>query len=263
MAHVWLQPGGESSPLPAVSTAVSGSPAPSFHLFSYLPAELRLKVWRFSFEPRAVEIHARRSHYADDFQHGGMPKWQSGCTNPAALATSSEARAAAQRHYTVRFPLATVAACERAGDSVTDLYRVLYLNLATDVLVILGDMDFRRMSRLPPEFRRLDPTGEGLKRMAVSASWTYHPGAAASVRMFVRNLIPELRELIVFMYAEMVPPAHWSSGSCSLDDCDGTDYYKRHVVGMGQRTRDGYKWLVTGGRDLKVSLKELNFRHGW
>ncbi|KAJ3454840.1 hypothetical protein MRS44_013440 [Fusarium solani] len=192
------------------SAAELALPAPgsslSFHVFPHLPVELRLKIWRYSFTPRIVEIHARRSHYADDFQHGGVPKWQSGCNNPAALSVNSEARSAALDCYPVKFPLATVAPCEHAGDSINDLNRVLYINPAVDTVVVLGDLDYRRMSRLLSDLTLRDPKGKGLQRLAVSASWTYHQGAGDTIRMLVQHMFPELIEMTVFI---------------------GTDYYKR------------------------------------
>lgn len=233
----------------------------SFHVFLYLPVELRLKIWRYSFAPRIVEIHARRSHYADDFRHGGVPKWQSGCNNPAALSVNSEARTAALDCYPVKFPLATSAPCEHAGDSINDLNRVLYINPAVDTVVVLGDLDYRRMSRLLSDLSVRDPKGKGLQRLAVSASWTYHQGAGDTIRMLVQHMFPELIEMTVFMYAERVPPADWAGGVCSLEDCSGTDYYKRYAMGRGEQMKDGDKWMVIGKKELRVM--ELTFRYGW
>ncbi|KAI8417559.1 hypothetical protein FOFC_00114 [Fusarium oxysporum] len=243
---------------PALPASV---PSLSFHVFSYLPVELRLKIWRYSFSPRCVEIHARRSHYADDFQHGGVPKWQSRCKNPVALSVNSEARSAALDYYPVKLPLATVAPYEHAGDSINDLNRVLYINPAVDTLVVLGDLDYRRMSQLLSGLSLRDPKGRGLQRLAVSASWTYHQGAGDTIRMLVKHMFPELLELTVFMYAEKMPPIDWAGGVCALEDCSGTDYYKRYAMGRGQQMMDGDKWMVIGKKEIRVM--ELTFRPGW
>jgi hypothetical protein len=233
----------------------------SFHVFPYLPVELRLKIWCYSFTPRIVEIHARRSHYADDFKHGGVPKWQSDCNNPAALSVNTEARSAALDCYPVKLPLAPVAPYEDAGDSINDLNRVLYINPAVDTVAVLGDLDYRRLSRLLLDLALRDPMGKGLLRLAVSASWTYHQGAGDTIRMLVEHMFPELFEMTVFMYDERVPPSDWAGGVCSLEDCSGTDYYKRYAMGRGQQMRDGDKWMVIGKKELRVM--ELTFRHGW
>lgn len=247
---------------PAIQPTTPPLPHPrQFHLLSQLPIELRLKIWHSSFEPRIVEVHGRRAHYADDFKHGSVPKWQSGCNNPAALSVNSEARAAALAYYCIRLPLATVASCERAGDSVADLYRVLYINPTFDTVVILGDLDYYRLSLLLSDIRHRDPAGEGLRRLAVSARWTYHQGAGTSIRVLVQNLFPELVQMIVYMYDEKLPPVDWANGVCELDDCSDKDYYKRYAMGRGQEMRDGDRWIVIGKKELRVM--DLNFRHGW
>lgn len=233
----------------------------SFSSFPCLPAEIRLKIWHHTFQPRVVEIHARRAHYANEFQHSGIPKWQSGCINPAALSVNLEARAAALEFYAVKFPLATIASCEHAGDSIADPSRVLYVNTAIDTVAVLGDLDYRRMSTLFTDWRRYDPTGLGLTRLAISASWTYHQGAGDSIRMLMKHMFPELNQLTVFMSMERIPPADWPGGGCSLDDCTYTDSYKRYAMGKGSEMRNGDKWMIVGKNEIRVM--DLNFRVGW
>lgn len=232
-----------------------------FQLFPHLPTELRLKIWRLSFLPRVVEVHGRRAHYANDFNHGSVAKWQSGCNNPAALSVCSESRDIGLEYYCIRLPLATAASCERAGDSVADPYRVLYINPAVDTVTILGDLDYYGMSLLLSDIRQRDPAGEGLGRLAISARWTYHKGAGTSIRALVQNVLPELLQMIVYMYDEKLPPPGWANGVCSLDDCHDKDYYKRYAMGRGQEMREGNKWMVIGKSELKVM--DLNFWHGW
>ena len=239
----------------------SGSGRDSFFLFPLLPAELRLKIWHHSFEPRTVELHSRRSHYADDYRHGGVPKWQSGCTNPAALSVNAECRAAALEHYTVKFPLATIQPCERAGDSIIDLYRVLYICPEVDTVVVLGDADLRRLTVLFSDCLRRNTACGGLKRLALSvASWT-HEGAGASLRVFARTVFRDLEELTLFMFTERVPPADWFGGVCSLSDCSETDYYKRFAMGRGRQLKNGDTWMIVGKKELRIM--DLDFRVGW
>lgn len=233
----------------------------SFHSFPNLPFELRLRIWRYSFLPRCVELHARRSHYADNFQHGGVPKWQSRCYNPALLSVNLEARFVALDYYRVKLPLAMIAPYEHAGDDINDPDRVLYINPAVDTVAVLGDLDYGRISRLLKGLRTSDPEGQGLQKFAVSASWTYHQGAGDTIRMLAKHMFPELEEMTVFMYDEKMPPADWTGGTCELQDCNHTDYYKRYAMGRGQQMRDGDRWMVIGRKELRVM--ELRFRHGW
>lgn len=278
---------------PQSATTAPEQPPTSFHLFRFLPAELRLRIWQLSFEPRIVELHSRRSHYADDYKHGGVAQWQSGCTNPAALSVSVEARAAALRHYCAKLPLAVVAPCHIAGNSTVSLHRVLYVCPAVDTVVILGDADFERLGTLLSDIRfreRNSPYGGGcgcgrggkgggkggrkgrrevdsgehcvgLRRLAISARLTYHAGAGAMMRVFARTMFRDLDELVVFMFDQRVPPDDWVGGVCSLHNCNATDYYKRYAMGRGQELRDGNDWMVVGKKQLKVM--DLSFRPGW
>lgn len=246
------------------SASERGPAPPKFHLFPLLPAELRLKIWHLSFEPRVVELHARRSHYAADFKHGGVDHWQSGCTNPAALSACVEARAAALAHYAVRLPLAAAddPFCDRAGNTPADLHRVLYVSPAVDTVVILGELDFDRLNSLLSDFRRRDGgEGAGLRHLAVSARWTYHAGVGATMRLFARTMFRDLDEMVVFMFDERNPPDDWVGGVCSLEDCSSTDYYKRYAMGRGRELRDGNSWMVIGKKELRVM--DLSFRTGW
>lgn len=148
-------------------------PLTTFHLFPYLPPELRLKIWHSSFQPRTIELHTRRTHYADDdylphhnhnhhsnHHHNQYPikipppKWQSNSRNPAALAVSGESRFAALEFYTVALPLHTHRHGNSAGgrwqlgELLRDGDRKLYLNPEVDTVVLLGDLHYPRLTKL-------------------------------------------------------------------------------------------------------------------
>ncbi|QGI61317.1 hypothetical protein CEK26_005284 [Fusarium fujikuroi] len=136
-----------------------------------------------------------------------------------------------------------IAPYEHAGDDINDPDRVLYINPAVDTVAVLGDLDYGRISRLLKGLRTSDPEGQGLQKFAVSASWTYHQGAGDTIRMLAKHMFPELEEMTVFMYDEKMPPADWTGGTCELQDCNHTDYYKRYAMGRGQQMRDGDRWV--------------------
>lgn len=184
----------------------SSSSSPSFHPFPHLPVELRSKIWQHSFSSRVIELRARQSHYANDYQHGGVLRWQSGCTNPAALFVNTEARTAAIEHYTVKFPLAMTAPCERAGDSILNLYRMLYISPSVDTIVMLSDIDYHRLTSLLSDFRHYDPDGNGVKSLALSARWSHHQGVGDMLRVFSRTIFRDLHEMIIFIFTESMPP---------------------------------------------------------
>ncbi|KAK1765616.1 hypothetical protein QBC33DRAFT_454839 [Phialemonium atrogriseum] len=251
-------------PQPGPERGTEG-PAPpnNFHLFPLLPAELRLKIWHHSFEPRIVELHGRRSHYADDHKHGGVARWQSGCNNPAALSVSVEARTAALSHFTMRIPLDAMSAnCDFPGATRRDAHRALYISPADDTVAVLGSVDFTRLSALLADVRRLDTRrGRGLRRLAVSAQWTYHAGASAMMRVLARTMFRDLDELVLFMFGDRVPPPGWAGGVCVLTDCSQTEYFKRYDVGRGSELKDGGSWMIVGKKELR--LADLSLRPGW
>lgn len=220
-------------------------------MFPLLPAELRLQIWSHSFLPRAVELHARRLHYADSDLHGGVAAWQSGSPNPVALAVNSEARAAAQSHYAVRLPLAPNRPCDRSGESIRDGDRVLYIDPGQDTVVLLGEaLSIPRIKGLLACMA--DVPGPGLKRLALSARCFAHGGCGVSMRIYARTLFRGLEELVLFMYEHRVPPESWKGGAVELVDCSGEDYYRRFVLGRGSELRDGSAWMKVGERELKV-----------
>ncbi|KAK0742569.1 hypothetical protein B0T21DRAFT_252561, partial [Apiosordaria backusii] len=249
----------------------------TFPLFPLLPAELRLKIWHFSFLPRTVVLHTRRTHYADD-NHREQPKWQSHSFNPAALSVSIEARYAALKHYNVTLPLYAPSAqrhpldpemnSERPGDLLPS--RVLYLNLEHDTVALLGDLHYTRLTKLLDWFRKMDAPPprntaartRGLKRLAMSIAPWAHPVGAATLKAFARTIFADLDEFVLFLYAERMPPAEWRGGTCVLQEASvDADYYRRFLMSRGRQFVDGDGWMKVGKRPMKVA--EIQFVNGW
>ncbi|KAK3373107.1 hypothetical protein B0T24DRAFT_249947 [Lasiosphaeria ovina] len=266
-------------PLPSPPQAATPG---TFPFFPLLPAELRLAIWHLSFLPRAIELHTRRTHYADDDRHGGTPKWQSQSRNPAALAVSAEARAAALEFYTVALPLAAPLArnqtFELPGDQLQDSDRVLYLNLAQDTVILLGDLHYARLVRLLAWFRDEDGRhhgnraprcggggggrGKGLRHLAMSVAPWGHPVGAATLKVYARSAFADIEEFVLFMYNERMPPADWAGGRCMLVGASAdADHYRRFVMGRGKQFREGDGWMVVGKRPMKVV--DIWFADGW
>jgi hypothetical protein len=231
-----------------------------------------------SFLPRTVELHTRRSHYADYAQRGGTPRWQSQSRNPAALSVNAEARAAALERYTVALPLwappSHVQTWERPGDLMQDSDRVLYLDLEQDMVVLLGDLQYERLTRLLEWFRKKDrparqhregagsAPGKGLRRLAMSVALWAHEVGAATLKAFARTVFADLEEFVLFMYSERLPPPTWTGGLCLLEEAAAdTDYYRRFLIGRGRQFRVGDGWMVVGHRPVKIA--DISFVEGW
>jgi hypothetical protein len=227
---------------------------PRFHLFNDLPAELRIKIWHMTFLPRAVELHPTRPNYARDT--GRQQNWQSGCSNPAALSVSSEARQIALSHFRIPFPLYSITSQQEgnnpsshadsaagpfaryltytaapqpggmynfSGPSATGKAslrsRTLHVSPQTDTVALLGqDSDFAKLSGLLASFREADPLGEGIRSLSLSTrSWGYG-GSAAMMRSLNRTILRDIGQLTLFMYGEALPPAGWNARGASLDE---------------------------------------------
>ncbi|KAK4120995.1 hypothetical protein N657DRAFT_578671 [Parathielavia appendiculata] len=218
-----------------------------------------------SFLPRTVELHTRRAHYANDDERGATPKWQSQSRNPAALSVNVEARAAALEFYTVTLPL-------------QNSYRVLYLNLEHDTVVLLGDLHYTRLTKLLDWFRMKDrPTSgrprhsdvaggagkeKGLRKLAMSVALWAHEVGAATLKAFARTVFADMDEFTLFMYPDRLPPPEWTGGVCMLEEADAdADYYRRFIIGRGRQFRVGNGWMVVGQQPMKVA--EISFEGGW
>jgi hypothetical protein len=229
-----------------------------------------------SFLPRTVELHTRRTHYADDddMWSNAIPKWQSQSRNPAALSVNAEARAAALEFYTVALPLAHQH--QGPGDRLQDSDRVLYLNLEQDMVVLLGELHYLRLTRLLKWFRKMDEArqsqrrsgdgreGVGLRRLAMSVAAWAHERGAETLKAFNIPVFGHIEEFVLFMYMDRMPPPAWTGGSCVLEEASpDEDYYRRFVMGRGKQFRDRQRggWMQVGQRPLKIA--EIRFDDGW
>lgn len=243
-AHAGTVPDAEekAAPIPApVPAPVPGPPGPSFHLFGELPPELRIKIWHLTFLPRVVELHPTRPNYARDT--GRQQQWQSGCSNPAALSVSSEARHIALGHFRIAYPLASITSQQEdshapfaryaaaeiggvynfSGPSATGKAslrrRTLHISPGTDTVALLGqDSDFAKLSGLLESFRDADPLGEGISNLALSTRGWGYGGSAAMMRSLNRTILRDIGQLTLFMYGEPLPPPEWSVRGASLDE---------------------------------------------
>lgn len=266
-------PGTEEPP------ALPTAPPTTFPLFPFLPAELRLKIWAFSFLPRTVELHSRRAHYASTAECplSATPSWHSKSRNPAALSVSAEARAAALWHYRVALPLEALPArhehhvtltglktCERPGDTVRGGGRVLYVDPAEDTVVLCAEVVFLRVKRLLDWFRQQDRAGRGLRKLAMSVkAWAISGPAAQALKAFGATLFGDIDEFCLFFYDDWVPPEAWTGARCELVGLSpDEDVYRRFLMGKGRQFRDGDRWIVVGKRPMEVV--EIRFHdEGW
>lgn len=222
--------------------AAPGPPVPSFHLFGDLPPELRIKIWHLTFLPRVVELHPTRPNYARDI--GRQQQWQSGCSNPAALSVSSEARQIALGHFRIAYPLAAIKAQQEETQAPFARYvaeigtynfsgastngnpwkaslrrRTLRISPENDTVALLGqDTEFTKLSRLLDSFRDADPHGLGIASLALSTRGWGYGGSAAMMRSLDRSILKDLDQLTLFMYGEPLPPREWKIKGASLDE---------------------------------------------
>lgn len=247
---------------PSVFPPVVDKTPGTFHYFPYLPTELRLKIWRFSaLCPRVVELHARRTHYADE-DRDGDPLWQSLSRNSGVLSANAEARAVALKFYTV-----TLRLCDPIELPLRRCDRLLYINLKEDTVVLLGDLAFVRLNRLLNWFREQDIAycngrasravtnqGKGLRRLAMSCAQWDSAIAARTLQALARNVFADIEELVLFIYEDGLPPKTWTGGRCILENArpEG-ESYRRFAAVWGQAFRNGDSWIKVGKRPLKVA----------
>ncbi|KAK4160551.1 hypothetical protein QBC43DRAFT_325170 [Cladorrhinum sp. PSN259] len=265
----------EGTPNPSPSP--SSQPLKEFHSFPLLPPELRLKIRYLSFLPRTLELHSRRTHYADWEHYGGSPKWKSQSRNPAALSVCIESRMAALEFYTVALPLDAPLSPNAHSRQEVDSPRVLYINPQHDTVALLGDLHFARLNKLLDWFReqevaqQRDKKGHGkrgyvpgLRKLAMSTAPWAHDVGAATLRAFSRTVFRDVDEFVLFMYAQPMPPEEWKGGRCDLGEVSpGEDYYRRFVVGRGKQFVDSSTggWMKVGRNEMRVA--EIRFEDGW
>ncbi|KAI6379815.1 hypothetical protein MCOR25_001948 [Pyricularia grisea] len=267
-AETKAEPESSSTATPMITAQQN---EPTFHMFAKLPAELRLKVWQHSLEPRVVELHTRRGHYADDFRHGGHLKWHSRCTNPATLSVCVESREVALERYTVALPLAVpprrhetpqdsfrIPQAWIPGDSVDSHRHVLYLDPARDTVALLGGLDLKLLKELLDCIRHEDP--RGLKRLGMSASCFVHRGGVSCLAMYAVTVFRHLHELVLFMYSENTPPEDWPGGCCSLEDCSDKDFFRAWEMGAGNQLKGpDNRWVAVGSKGREIRIMDLMF----
>lgn len=207
-----------------------------------------------------------------------MPKWQSQSRNPAALSVNTEARTAALECYTVALPLfappSGTPMFAGPGDLLQDSDRVLYLDLESDMVVLLGDLKFSRLTRLLEYFRKIDKpsrgrsagagrgNGKGLRRLAMSVSLWAHEAGGAALKAFARTVLADIDEFVLFMHSDRLPPPGWMGGIRVLDEAAAdSDDYRRFVTRRGRQFRVGDGWMVVGQRPMKVA--DISFEDVW
>ncbi|CAK7203884.1 hypothetical protein SEUCBS139899_006634 [Sporothrix eucalyptigena] len=245
----------------------STNPLTSFTRFPDLPTELRLKIWQLSFVPRVVEVHRRKSHYADGDRSSASAKWQSWSSNPPALAVCYESRTLALEHYAANIRLAVNTPCERAGEARLDLHRRLYLAPHVDTLVVLGEFHVAQTVELLRHIwgqARAQPhnEGRGLRRLALSASSIGHPGSGILLLIYSKNIFQDLDALTLVMYAERTPPTTWRDGHMALVDCREDSYQYRYFrAGQGAELRDN-RAVAGGGNGASDTRGWMKVGHG-
>lgn len=269
-----------------------GPPLAVFHLFGDLPPELRIKIWHLTFLPRVVELHPTRPNRVRD--SGRQQQWQSGCSNPAALSVSSEARQISLGHFRIAYPLAAITAQQQepeapfaryvahigtynfsgpsANGKATLLWRTLYISPEYDTVALLGqDTDFTNLSRLLGSFREADPKGLGIGKLALSTRGWGYGGSAAMMRSLDRTILKDLDQLTLFMYSEPLPPPEWNAKGASLNEqslrlyretgnrcelvpCEGSNAWYAYKLWSGGK---GRQFWDKDGKIMQVGRNEL------
>ncbi|KAJ4418478.1 hypothetical protein N0V82_005558 [Gnomoniopsis sp. IMI 355080] len=228
------------------------TPLNEFRLFNDLPTEIRLKIWDLTFLPRVVEVRPPRPNYSEG-------QWQSGCSNPAALAVSIEAREAALAHFRIPCPLSVVTTTPSTGitqqpnvrpipfkpmdstntelsfsstsgsaDSSGQARRKLYVSPEHDTVCLLGqDWDNDSLAHVMRTFREADPLGVGIGRLGMSARAWGFGGSVLRLKELGTTLFQELDQLVLFMYGEQHPPPAWRAKGHAMVADEEREKYKR------------------------------------
>lgn len=232
----------------APDLAVVGTDLEGFTLFPSLPAELRIKIWQHTFEPRVLELHSGRNHY----QLPDTALWCSDCGNPVALSVCEESRAEALLFYAVALPLG-----DKNGDPT---HRVLYFNPAVDTIALLGHTGYNRLRNIFETVELLDPECVGLQRVALSISGWRHDYAGQMLTLWSRGLFRNLERFMLLMYTENRPPANFRGGECNVEECVGMDSFLTMTMGQRSKLKRDDKWIVVGKTEMRIMY--LNFTTG-
>ncbi|ETS76849.1 hypothetical protein PFICI_10723 [Pestalotiopsis fici W106-1] len=199
-----------------------------FTSFPRLPAELRVQVWRQTFNSRVLELH----YGGEPWNHflAAEAQWYSSCGNPVALSVSTESRREALSFYTVALPLG----------GHRNSTRRLFINPAIDTLVLLGaDVAYGHLMRLFSDVMAMDPAGRGLRRLGLTIT-AWNRGWASAVRQqWCKAPFGDLDEFLVLIYGESRPPVKFQGGECALKHCAGMKLFLDCTAGAGSTPQDG------------------------
>lgn len=231
--------------------SVSTSVLAEFKFFPELPAELRVQIWRQTFEARALELH----YEGEPWNHflAADAQWHSSCGNPVSLSVSAESRREALSFYTIALPLG----------GPDDTTRRLYINPAVDALVILGaDVAYGHVMRLFSDVMAMDPAGGGLRRLGLTIS-AWNRGWASAIRQqSFQAPFGDLEEFLILTYGESRPPVKFRGGECALRRCPGMRQFLKCTIGEGSTPQDGL--LYEGYKHTRKEIFHLNFiGNGW
>lgn len=120
---------------------------PTFSLFPLLPTELRLQIWRFTVEPRTVDISVSESYL-----RFGYPLPVTNTPVPGPLQTCRESRSELQKHYQRGFKEL------RNRDDVE--LRYVWVNFEIDIIYIGSGNHFHVYKAVASQIQRLKFDGD-------------------------------------------------------------------------------------------------------
>ena len=236
-------------------TTEASTPLSSFHLFTALPVELRLEIWRCSFHRRVLVFHQRAMYPSQPNQstNGNPLVWQSNCANHPALSACPESRLEALSHYAVPMPVGARG----------NMQRVLHLNPELDTIVALGSHD--PVVELLYDIRRHDPSSRIPKRVGIGFNnWVgqleFFVISRTILHFLTEELLGGMEQLVLLMYAELLPPADFRNGECVLENYGGWEPLWRVMFSGSKNGRFEDGWLVID--DVRVRVMNLGFRKG-
>ncbi|KAI2608706.1 uncharacterized protein GGS25DRAFT_491347 [Hypoxylon fragiforme] len=201
-------------------------PLDEFTLFPLLPAELRIMIWKKSFQLRVVELHTRT----------GTSQWLSSCRNPSALSVCSESRELALEYFSVALPISSSKLDGR-------LSRLVYINPAVDLLAVVGQANYSQLTDLFEAIEELDPTGRGLRRFGLNIS-CFVNHFQFSLMVWNKKHFKRLEAFVLLMYIEKLPPSDFRDGECTVQRLGGLDAFTRDQMTMVRQLFDAEHLLL-------------------